>query len=357
MQVNKSKYSVVDLFCGIGGLSHGFYKENFDVVAGIDCDKTCKYAYEKNNEAEFIDKNINEISIKYLESIYPKDKTKILIGCAPCQPFSNYTKLYEKDTNKWGLLYEFGRLIDGVQPEIVSMENVPQLRKQKVFSDFVELLEKNNYNVNYSVVKCIEYGVPQNRKRLVLIASKYGKINLIKPTHENGKYKTVEDAIKNLEPLSDGEQSKNDSLHISQRLTPKNKLRIRNTPYGGSWRDWNDDLKLECHKKDSGKSYGSVYGRMKWEEPSPTITTQATGLGNGRFGHPEQDRAISLREAALLQTFPKYYKIIDTNIPFSFRRYGTHIGNAVPVKLGRVIAKSIKNHLEEQNGGKRQIHI
>ncbi len=356
MHNGKSKYSVVDLFCGIGGLTHGFYKENFDVIAGIDCDNTCKYAFEVNNDSTFIDKKIQDVSSEYLNSLYPKDSIKILIGCAPCQPFSNYTRLYDKDV-KWGLLYEFGRLIKDIQPEIISMENVPQLKDQKVFEDFVELLKINGYFVFYSVIKCIEYGIPQNRKRLVLIASKFGEINFLEATHKEGKYKTVADTIKKLEPISDGEQYKKDKLHISQKLTPINKLRIENTPYGGGWKDWSDELKLKCHKKDSGKSYGSVYGRMKWEEPSPTITTQSTGLGNGRFGHPEQNRAISLREAALLQTFPKYYKIINPNTPFSLGRYGTHIGNAVPVKLGKVIAKTIKKHLEEQNGRERQIHI
>jgi DNA (cytosine-5)-methyltransferase 1 len=345
-----SKYSVVDLFCGIGGLSHGFYKENFKIVAGIDSDKTCKYAYEVNNESSFIDSNIQDISVDYLKELYPKDNIKILIGCAPCQPFSTYTKLFEKDEKKWGLLYEFGRLIEGVQPEIVSMENVPQLKEQKVFKDFVDLLKKNNYEVNYSVVKCVEYGIPQNRKRLVLLASKFGNLELIKPTHSKGNYKTVKDAIFNLEPIEDGQTSKKDKLHTSRKLTPINKKRIQNTPYGGSWENWSDELKLKCHKKESGKSFKNVYGRMKWEEPSPTITTQSTGIGNGRFGHPIQNRAISLREAALLQTFPKYYKIVSPEIPFSFRNYGTHIGNAVPVKLGKVIAKSIKKHLGGKDG-------
>jgi DNA (cytosine-5)-methyltransferase 1 len=122
-------------------------------------------------------------------------------------------------------------------------------------------------------------------------------------------------------------------------------LRIKATSEGKDWRSWSAELMLECHKKESGKSFGNVYGRMRWDEPSPTITTEFIGLGNGRFGHPTQDRAISLREAALLQTFPFYYDFIDPKADFSAQRIAIHIGNAVPVRLGQVIAKSIKEHV------------
>lgn len=350
--LNTNNYNVVDLFCGIGGLSHGFHKEQFKVVAGIDSDSSCKYAYEKNNSSIFINKKIENISSKELKELYPEDSIKILIGCAPCQPFSNYTRAYEKDA-KWNLIYQFGRLIKEVQPDIISMENVSQLTKQKVFSDFIDLLKEENYFIDYKIVNCLDYGIPQTRKRLVLLASKLGKISLIPRTHLPKNYTTVKKAFGKLEPLSDGEFSKKDRLHASRKLTPINKTRILNTPYGGSWEDWPEHLKLDCHKKDSGKTYKNVYGRMKWEEPAPTMTTLCTGLGNGRFGHPVQNRAISLREAALIQTFPKYYKIVDPKKPFSFSNYGRHIGNAVPVKLGRVIAKSIKKHLEVYNDKER----
>lgn len=124
-------------------------------------------------------------------------------------------------------------------------------------------------------------------------------------------------------------------------------LRIKSTREGEDWRCWPEELVLECHKKESGKSFGSVYGRMIWKEPSPTITTEFIGLGNGRFGHPVQNRAISLREAALLQTFPFYYNFIDPKADFSAQRIAIHIGNAVPVRLGQIIAKSIKQHVRE----------
>jgi DNA (cytosine-5)-methyltransferase 1 len=149
-----------------------------------------------------------------------------------------------------------------------------------------------------------------------------------------------------MEPLEAGSSSKRDPLHRVRDLVPKNMLRIQATPEGGNWRSWPGDLVLDCHKKESGKSFKSVYGRMSWKEASPTITTEFIGLGNGRFGHPVQNRAISLREAALLQTFPYYYDFIDPRAVFSMERIAVHIGNAVPVRLGQIIAKSIKQHIE-----------
>ena len=202
------------------------------------------------------------------------------------------------------------------------------------------------YFVHYEVVNCPDYGIPQKRKRLVLLASKFGEIRLIPKTHDKETYKTVKDAIGNLPKINDGETCKIDRMHFARKLTSLNKLRIQNTPYGGSWLDWTDDIKLKCHKKQSGKSYTSVYGRMKWDEPSPTITTHCIGLGNGRFGHPEQDRAISLREASLLQTFPLDYRFFNDNDSYSSVLIARQIGNAVPVKLGEVVAKSIKEHLK-----------
>jgi DNA (cytosine-5)-methyltransferase 1 len=344
--------AVIDLFCGIGGLSHGFVKEDFNVVAGIDIDENCRYSFEANNNSTFISKSVSDISKKEIKELFADAEYKILVGCAPCQPFSSYTfKDGEKsDNEKWKLLYEFARLVKETLPDVISMENVSQLlnfKKAPVFEDFLKELKDLGYFVHYEVVYCPDYGIPQNRKRLVLLASKLGEINLIHKTHTKNNYVTVKDAIGKLPKIKDGEVYKNDKLHYSRKLTLLNKMRIQNTPYGGSWKDWPEELKLECHKKDSGKSYPSVYGRMKWEEPSPTMTTHCTGYGNGRFGHPEQDRAISLREASLLQTFPIDYKFFDENQEnFSYVMIARQIGNAVPVKLGEVVAKSIKEHLK-----------
>lgn len=340
---------VVDLFCGIGGLTHGFIKESLDVVAGYDIDSDCKYAYESNNASEFIEKSIIDVTGEEISEKLSGADIKILIGCAPCQPFSTYS-YKNQDPKKIDLLLEFARLIEEVKPDIVSMENVPRLAEFKddsVFGKFLEILKANDYEVAYKIVNCPEYGIPQHRKRLVLLASRFGKIELIPETHKEENFVTVQDAIGKMPHLKSGESLPTDSMHKAAKLSDLNMKRIRQSKPGGTWKDWDEDLKLKCHLKSSGETYVSVYGRMSWDKPAPTMTTHCIGIGNGRFGHPEQDRAITLREAALIQTFPRRYKLVKKGKPFRVKRISTQIGNAVPVKLGRVIAKSIKLHLNE----------
>lgn len=343
---------VVDLFCGIGGLSYGLKTTGFNIKGGFDVDSSCRFAYEHNNDAEFFDTDIREVTGKDIEALYSKGAIKVLAGCAPCQPFSSYSHTKkDKDPNKYDLLYEFGRLVKEVHPDLITMENVAQILNFKlkpVLQDFVDLLRSENYEVSVNRVYCPDYGIPQSRKRLVLLASRLGEISLIPPTHSPEQYVTVGDTIRNLPPLKAGERSASDPLHRAIALMPLNMQRMKATPYGGSWREWPDELRLACHKKDGGKSFGSVYGRMVWEKPSPTMTTQCTGYGNGRFGHPEQDRAITPREAALFQTFPMEYKFFENEDSVSISTVSRYIGNAVPPKLGEVIAESIKQHLKNQ---------
>ncbi|MBI9036517.1 MAG: DNA cytosine methyltransferase [Bacteroidales bacterium] len=352
MNKAKSNITAVDLFCGIGGLSYGLDKVGINVNAGIDIDESCRYSYETNCRTKFINKDIQNISGEELNSLYGKNDTRILVGCAPCQPFSSYT--YKKDKgedDRWQLLYEFSRLINEAEPVVVSMENVPTLlnfKEAPVFYDFVGELEKLGYYVWYKIIYSPDYGIPQKRKRLVLLASKIGKIELLPPTHNPDIYITVKDAIGHLEKIKSGETSKKDFIHKASKLSEKNLKRIKQSKPGGSWKkDWDDKLKLSCHASDKGKTYVSVYGRMKWDEPSPTMTTFCTGIGNGRFGHPEQNRAISLREAAILQSFPTDYKFANNADNLKFGKSSKHIGNAVPPKLGEIIGKSIIKHLKE----------
>lgn len=214
------------------------------------------------------------------------------------------------------------------------------------------MLKIEGYECSYETVNCAEYGVPQQRKRLVLLASKLGTIKLIPSTHKKDTgYLTVADVIKDMPPLKSGETYLIDPLHRATKLSELNLKRIRQSVPKGTWRDWDKDLQLKCHQKNSGKSYVSVYGRMSWDEPAPTITTHCIGIGNGRFGHPEQDRSITLREAAMLQTFPIYYQFIKKGERYNARTISTHIGNAVPVQLGQIIAQSIYNHI------KTHIHV
>lgn len=344
----KRGIKVIDLFCGIGGLSHGFVMEDFNVVAGFDIEKSCKYAYEENNNAKFVQCDLSTLDGQKLLKLYGS-AFRILVGCAPCQPFSSYSfKVKTKDDKKVNLLYTFSRLIKETQPTIVSMENVPQLidyNEGSIFNDFCNELQAQGYNITYEIVFCPNYGIPQRRRRLVLLASKLGPISLIPPTHTPDKYVTVRDAIGNLPPIQAGEICTFDPLHRARRLSKINLLRVKNSVPGGSWRIWPEFLIPNCFKKESGRSYGSVYGRMKWDEPAPTMTTQCTGLGNGRFGHPEQDRAISLREAARFQTFPDTYSFFEPSKDFNPSVICKQIGNAVPPKLGQIIAQSIINHL------------
>lgn len=339
----QKQWRVVDLFCGVGGLTHGFVQEGFRVSAGYDSDANCKFAYETNNDTTFVHKNIEDTTPEELAERLVGATVKILVGCAPCQPFSLYT--LKRRNDKWKLLREFRRLILALGPEVISMENVPELESHPVFTEFVSTLKAAGYHVSYSVVFCPEYGVPQNRRRLVLLASKLGEIALIPKTHVRSRWRTVRQAIGLLEPINAGGRSKRDRIHQARSMNETNLKRIKHTRQGGSWKEWPEDLQLACHKKATGKTYRSIYGRMSWDEPAPTLTTHCTGIGNGRYGHPEQNRAISLREAALLQSFPRKYKFVPPREPVYNKTLSRQIGNAVPVRLGRVIARSIERHL------------
>lgn len=341
--------SAIDVFCGVGGLTNGLIEAGIPVLAGIDNDETCRYAFEKNNCSTFLKADIRDLNPKVLDHLYPEGDIKVLVGCAPCQPFSTHTRKQKnkKKDDRWGLLYSFLDLIEDVDPDIISMENVVTLTNHHVFDDFVAGLKEMKYHVHWERVYCPEYGIPQTRRRLVLLASKFGEINLIPKTHSPPDFVNVADVIRDLEPIGDGEISQSDPLHKVHSLTPINKKRIRQSKPGGTWEDWDEDLVLACHKKKSGKSYRAVYGRMKWDGLAPTITTQFFNLGTGRFGHPEQDRALSIREAAILQTFPENYAFVKPEGPITFEHIGRHIGNAVPVRLGRIIGESILKHLEQ----------
>ncbi len=338
------KIEVIDLFSGVGGLTYGLRRSGLSVLAGLDNDKSCAYAYEKNNAAKFISADISDFDFKQLNKIYSKDSIRVLVGCAPCQPFSSHAFKLHKNTKdgRWNLLDHFIRGIKVVKPHVVSMENVRGVTKTDVFVNFVGELKKLGYKVDWKVVYAPDYGVPQNRSRLILLASKLGEILIPKATHSKDNYITVGEVIRRLPKINAGEISKKDHLHQAKKLEPINQKRMAQSKPGGTWRDWDKKLLPNCYKKDSGQTYTSVYGRMAWEEVSPTITTQFTSYGSGRFGHPEQNRALSIREGALLQTFPNDYDFGN----FPAGKLTRHIGNAVPPRLGFVIGKQIQKHLK-----------
>ena len=338
------KVYAVDLFCGAGGLTHGLMKAGVDVRLGVDIDPACEYPYVANNNAKFLLKSVEELEASELERHYRKNGIKLLAGCAPCQTFSTYNQKATESDKRWWLLLQFSRLVDELSPDLVTMENVPRLVEQNVFDEFVVSLEGNGYSVAYRVVNCAEYGVPQRRNRLVLLASKFGPISLLTPDQFGKRPRTVKEAIGNLPPLSAGPSHPKDPLHQCSALSEINMRRIKASRPGGTWRDWPRELVADCHKKFSGKTYPSVYGRMTWDAPAPTVTTQFFGFGNGRFGHPEQDRAISLREGA---SFPPDYEFTRPGEQICQKSIGRLIGNAVPVTLGEVIGASLLSHVSE----------
>ncbi|GAB1266176.1 DNA cytosine methyltransferase [Aurantivibrio infirmus] len=332
---------VVDLFCGVGALSHGLKRSGLTIVAGYDTDSRCKYAFEENNDAAFFIRDVAKLTAREIKSHFSGKVPTILAGCAPCQPFSTYKQRYDEDP-RWNLVSKFADLAVQSSPDFVTMENVPALLKYKngkIFRRFCKTLNEAGYQVEWTIAKCEEFGVPQKRRRLVVIASKTTLIVPLKPRKRN--HVNVEQAIGSLPELRAGETDPKDPLHMAASLSALNLKRIKTSTPGGSWKDWPKSLRAPCHQRESGKTYPGVYARMTWEDPAPTMTTQCYGYGNGRFGHPKQDRAISLREAAILQSFPRRYKFIPKEEKISFVEVGRWIGNAVPVKLAEAIGKNI----------------
>ena len=285
----------VDLFCGAGGLTRGLLDSGVKVSAGLDIEASCKYAYEYNNKATFYNQDITSLKSEELNSMFNDDGIRLLAGCAPCQPFSTYSQGRDvRKDKKWPLLYAFSRLIEESRPELVTMENVPDVIKHQVYHDFVDNLVSQGYYVWADTVYCPDFGIPQTRKRHVLLASKFGEISLLPKTHSSDNYVTVEQALrnKNLPRLYAGQESKKDRLHKSSALSDLNMKRIKVSKPGGTWKDWPEELVAECHKKPSGKTYSGVYSRMSWGLPAPTMTTQFFGFGNGRFGHPKENLSL-----------------------------------------------------------------
>jgi DNA (cytosine-5)-methyltransferase 1 len=345
-EIKMQKPVVVDLFCGAGGLAYGMKSAGLEIAAGVDMDPSCKFPIEANSDAVFSCRDVADVTPSDLEDWFDGAEIRVLAGCAPCQPFSTYSQSRKSPDNRWNLLTEFQRLAIATRPEIVTMENVVGLSTQAVWIDFVASLEGAGYSVSWRIVDCDKFGIPQSRRRLVLIGSLKGPIKLEDP--EDYSIVTVRDAISDLPAITPGQCSVGDSMHVSSTLSAVNIRRIVASKPGGTWRDWPIELRAKCHTKLSGKTYPSVYGRMEWEKPAPTMTTQCYGYGNGRFGHPDQNRAISLREAAILQSFPRDYKFVAEDKDVTFNRLGTLIGNAVPPKLGEAIGRCILSHLADE---------
>ena len=345
-----SETKIVDLFCGAGGLTFGLESAGLKVVEGVDADERCRYPYENNTSARFVALDVQRYGMRRLQEAWEGAKYKVLVGCAPCQSFSTYTQRWAagKKKGRWNLIRRFAKLVEQTRPHIVSMENVPPLESTKEFLTFRRGLIEAGYHISAKILDCRDYGAPQMRRRLVLLASRLGPIEMLQASHPNPSvWADVASAIGHLPAVEAGQSAADDPLHRASRLSDLNLARIRASKPGGTWRDWPKSLISPCHKRATGKTYPGVYGRMEWDKPAPTITGQCFGFGNGRFGHPEQDRALTLREAALLQTFPEEFEFFHPDRPTPSKRLlGSLIGNAVPPTLGRVIGEAIVKHIE-----------
>lgn len=339
----------VDLFCGGGGLTCGLRQAGINVKMGVEIDPLCRYAYEHNNgRARFLEKSVVKLSGEEIKKNYAERHISLLAGCPPCQAFSSYNQKAKQQDPRYRLPTQFKRLVLETMPDLVALENVPLLAKKPIFKTLIAELKQAGYHVDWKIVFCPDYGLPQRRKRVVLLGSRLGPIKVPEPTHT--KPPTVREMIGNLPPLENGHCDPNDRLHFCAALSPLNLDRIRHSVQGGTWRDWPEELVAACHAKKSGMTYPGVYGRMSWDKPAPTMTTQFYGFGNGRFGHPEQDRAISIREGAIFQGFPRDYQFMPEGVKPSISLLGKMIGNAVPVKLGELIGKALIEHVKKAKG-------
>ena len=327
----------IDLFCGAGGLTRGLLDAGIRVVRGVDTDATAKETYERNNQgAEFVQADVREISPDQIMHGVDRSDGLLLAGCAPCQPFSRHSSRGTDDERR-SLIESVGSLVERTLPDYVLVENVPGFRENNPYrTAFLETMHDNMYHVDEQVVDAKDYGVPQTRKRYVLLASRRGPISVPNCKVEP---KTVRDAIGGFPKIEAGPNDSPDvDNHVSPGLSERLLKRIRLTPPdGGSRRNTPRDLWTGCHLNHTGHT--DTYGRMRWDAPAPTLTCRCISLSNGRFGHPEQHRAISVREAAALQSFGDSYVFCS-----SMSGNAVHIGNAVPPLMAKALGNAIISH-------------
>ncbi len=346
VKITLPKIRVIDFFCGCGGTSAGLEKSGMEIIAGIDIDSNALKTYSHNfPKAQIFNKSISDITFEELSfSINANEKSPILFAaCAPCQPFSSQNRMKKTTDDRISLLGEFHRFIDHFEPDYIILENVPGIQSVKngPFTKFLKFLDKKKYKCDFSVKNAMDYGVPQSRKRLVLIASRKA-ISLPEETHGLNKkpYKTLRETISKYSKLNAGETCNSFRNHISASIKEITLKRLRHTPEGGDRRHWPDELWLECHKNHTG--HRDVYGRLSWDKPSVTLTTKCVSISNGRFGHPEQDRALSVREAAALQSFGDDFTFIG-----STHDTAKQVGNAVPVDFAKALGDQVITHMRE----------
>jgi DNA (cytosine-5)-methyltransferase 1 len=342
------RIKVIDFFSGCGGTSAGLRSAGMDIVLGIDSDADAAATYKANfPEASFLSADLTKTRSAKLKSYVDSCKGHAILfcGCAPCQPFSKQNGSRDRKDSRRSLLSHFGRFVRYYKPDFVLVENVPGIQNVRArhspLGDCVRLLEKLKYHHIVKVVDCRDYGVPQTRKRLVLMASRAGSLCFPEKTHGEGTnlpYSTVWQWIKDFPRIKAGQECNKVANHRAAKLSKENLRRIRATPPGGSRRDWPRNLVLDCHK-NGHDGHSDVYGRLRKNQPASALTTRCISLSNGRFGHPTQHRAISAREAAALQTFRRDF-IFKGTLTSTARQ----IGNAVPVLLAKRLGESFLKH-------------
>jgi len=358
---------VYDFFSGCGGTSVGFRQSGIRHALAVDSCPDAIRTFQKNfPEVPVINEPIEAVDVKSIEAHYSKEaEVKLFCGCAPCQPFTKQktnAKTEAATDERRGLLTYFAGIVHACLPELVFVENVPGLQNVSLadggpFSAFVDQLKEDDYSLAFGVIAAQDYGAAQVRRRLVLVASKLGDITLPEPTHgpkRSKAYMTVRDAIGDLPPVEQGTEHADKRKYPNHRaagLSALNLERIRQTGAKGR-RSWPDGILPNCYaKEENGERYdghSDCYTRLAWDEPAPGLTTRCISYSNGRFGHPEQDRAITIREAARLQGFPN--RFVFTGSLSSMAR---QIGNAVPVPVARAFGRHFVKHvktLERKNG-------
>lgn len=344
---------VYDFFAGCGGTSAGLRRAGMTPVLALDFDQEAAETYRLNfPQATMVCGDIRDLTTGDLEPYFQKPRAvpTLFSACAPCQPFSRQNRQKRDGDGRITLLSELHRFVERFRPELLVVENVPGLQTGRAgdtqpFPELVKLLDRLGYHHESAVLRALDYGVPQNRQRLFLIASAFGPVRLPAPTHgtEESPFLTVRNAIEKYPALEAGGHDPAFANHRACSLSPTNLERIRATPAGSGRLTWSEHLRLECH--EGVKGFTDVYGRMWWDRPAPAMTTRCISLSNGRFGHPDQDRAISIREAAAIQTF-------DDDFVFtgSVNGMARQIGNAVPVELAHVVGKTLLQHAREHMG-------
>ncbi len=343
----KNEFKAIDFFSGAGGLTHGLKAAGIAVLAGIDNDRTCKVTFEKNNKgAIFLEKDITKYSPANLErdlKIKRRDDYMIFAGCAPCQFWSIIRTSKEKSKKTKNLILDFQRFVEYFKPGFVVVENVPGIssKRESPMGKFITTLEFFGYNIAHGITDMSLYGVPQRRRRFTLLASRVSAISLPKPNGKKNTVRKVLGAKNGFSKIKAGTKDKTGFLHTVASLSKKNLERLQMTDKnGGDRSNWQSKKthQLVCYASGEKKFY-DTYGRMWWDKPSPTITTKFFSISNGRFAHPEENRAISLREGATLQTFPKSYEFIGTSVASIAKM----IGNAVPPAFAEIIGEQIIN--------------